>query len=76
VWALSATSAAQWADRARQIENLGYATLLVNDHLAGGSFGPFSAMTAAAAATTTRRVGCTAFSNDYRHLARGSNEAG
>ena len=65
--AFSATSATQWADRARQIEDLGYATLLIGDHPVGGSFGPFSALTAAAAATTTLRVGCTVFANDYRH---------
>src|SRR5207253_10272937 len=66
-WALSATSAAQWADRARKIENLGYATLLINDHPAWGSFGPFTALTAAAAATMTLHVGCTVFANDYRN---------
>jgi alkanesulfonate monooxygenase SsuD/methylene tetrahydromethanopterin reductase-like flavin-dependent oxidoreductase (luciferase family) len=73
--AFSATSATRWADRARQIENLGYTTLLIGDQPAGNSLGPFSALTAAAAATTTLRVGCTVFANDYRHPAMPAKEA-
>jgi probable F420-dependent oxidoreductase len=73
--AFSASSAAHWADRARQIETLGYSSLLIGDHPAGNSLGPFSALTAAAAATSTLRVGCTVFANDYRHPAVLAKEA-
>jgi len=73
--AFTAASAAQWADRARQIEDLGYSSLLIGDHPAGNSLGPFSALTAAAAATTTLRVGCTVFANDYRQPAVLAKEA-
>jgi probable F420-dependent oxidoreductase len=73
--AFSATSAAQWTERARQIESLGYSTLLINDHPAWGSFGPFTALSAAAAATTTLRVGCTVFTNDYRNPVMLAKEA-
>ena len=38
-------------------------------------FAPFSALTAAAAATTTLRVGCTVFANDFRHPAVLAKEA-
>ncbi len=73
--AFSATSAAQWTDRARQIEDLGYATLLIGDHIGSGMLGPFSALAAAAAATTTLHIGCTTFANDFRHPAVLAKEA-
>jgi alkanesulfonate monooxygenase SsuD/methylene tetrahydromethanopterin reductase-like flavin-dependent oxidoreductase (luciferase family) len=73
--AFSATSADQWTERARQIETLGYSTLLINDHPAWGSFGPFTALTAAATATTRLRVGCTVFTNDYRNPVMLAKEA-
>src|SRR5438046_1257543 len=60
-------SAAQWTERARQLEDLGYSTMLIYDHPGGGSFGPFTALSAAVAATTTLRVGYTLFTNDYRN---------
>ncbi len=55
-----------WAETARRIEDLGYATLLVPDHL-GDQLAPLPAVTAAAAATTTLRVGTFVLDNDYRH---------
>ena len=73
--AFSATSAAQWADRARQIEDLGYATLLIGDHIGSGMLGPFSALAAAAAVTTKLHVGTTTFANDFRHPAVLAKEA-
>lgn len=45
--AFSAPSGAQWTDRARQIEDLGYATLIIGDHIGSGMFGPVSALAAA-----------------------------
>lgn len=42
--------------QARKAEQLGYATFLINDHLAS-TFAPVPAIIAAAEATTTLRVG-------------------
>ncbi len=55
-----------WARLARQVEDLGYATLTVSDHL-DEQVAPIAALMAAADATTTLRVGAMVFSNDYRH---------
>lgn len=61
-----AQSAAQWRDRARAIESMGYATLYLPDHF-GGQVGPVAGLMAAADATTTLRIGSLVFDNDYRH---------
>jgi len=61
-----ASSGRAWRDRARQIETLGYSTLYVPDHL-GDQWGPMVALTAAAEATTTLKVGALVYDNDYRH---------
>jgi probable F420-dependent oxidoreductase len=55
-----------WRDRARRIEDLGYSTLFLPDHF-GDQWAPLVALTAAAEATTTLRVGSLVFDNDYRH---------
>ena len=47
-------------------EDLGFSTLLLRDHF-DDQLAPIAAMTAAASATTTLRVGCLVFDNDYRH---------
>ncbi|WP_101836329.1 LLM class F420-dependent oxidoreductase [Frankia canadensis] len=57
---------ASWAALARQVEDLGYATLTVSDHL-DEQVAPIAALMAAADATTTLRIGAMVFSNDYRH---------
>jgi probable F420-dependent oxidoreductase len=64
-----AVSAAEWTQFARAAEDLGYATLLMPDRPALGQFAPVAALTAAAMATTTLRVGSYVFCNDYRHPA-------
>ena len=51
---------------ARRIEGLGYSTLLIPDHF-GDQLAPMPAMMAAAAATTTLRVGGLVLDNDYKH---------
>jgi probable F420-dependent oxidoreductase len=60
-----------WVIKARQIEDAGYATLLIRDHFVrepfGDQFAPLVALTAAADATTTLRVGTLVVANDYRH---------
>ena len=61
-----ADSAAAWRDTARKIEGLGYSTLFIPDHFED-QFGPLVALTAAAEATSTLRVGSLVFGNDYRH---------
>jgi alkanesulfonate monooxygenase SsuD/methylene tetrahydromethanopterin reductase-like flavin-dependent oxidoreductase (luciferase family) len=64
----TADSPAAWAEGARRVEALGYDTLLMADHFLS-PFAPVPALVAAAAATTTLRVGCTVFANDFRHPA-------
>ncbi|HEV7235945.1 MAG TPA: TIGR03621 family F420-dependent LLM class oxidoreductase [Ktedonobacteraceae bacterium] len=60
-----------WVTKARQIEDAGYATLLIRDHFVrepfGDQFAPIAALMAAADATTTLRVGNLVMDNDYRH---------
>ena len=56
----------QWAAAARRYESSGFSTLLLRDHF-DRQLAPLVAMTAAACATDTLRVGCLVFANDYRH---------
>ncbi|CAO5155423.1 putative F420-dependent oxidoreductase, MSMEG_2516 family [Frankia sp. AiPs1] len=58
--------ARSWAALARRVEDLGYATLTVSDHL-DEQVAPIASLMAAADATTTLRIGSMLFSNDYRH---------
>ncbi len=60
------SSGPAWAERARLIEGLGYATLHVPDHFRE-QLAPVPALTAAALATTRLRVGSLVFCNDFRH---------
>jgi len=62
----NAASGTAWRDTARRIEGLGYSTLFIPDHFED-QFGPLVALTVAAEATTTLRVGSLVFGNDYRH---------
>jgi len=55
-----------WRALARRIEALGYSTLYMPDHF-GDQWGPLVALTVAAEATSTLRVGGLVFDNDYRH---------
>src|SRR4051794_15610382 len=61
-----AGSGKDWAAKARRLEDLGYATLCMPDHF-DDQLAPMPALTAAAAATTTLRVGTLVLGNDYRH---------
>lgn len=79
VQAFQADSAADWLATARRAEELGYSTLFTTDHYFGPGaiadqsghrpvdVAPISAMTAAAMATTTLRVGCRVFCVDYHN---------
>lgn len=64
----SVSSRAEWLTLARSVEEFGYSTLLLPDRLMM-PVAPFAALMAAAAATTTLRVGSYVFCNDYRHPA-------
>ena len=60
----------QWVEAVRRVEGLGYDVILVSDHLTGrtgGQLGPIPAMVAAAAASTTLRLGALVLANDFRH---------
>jgi probable F420-dependent oxidoreductase len=61
----------QLVAEARRAEALGYSTLLLRDHFVrepfGEQFAPMVALMAAAAATSTLRVGTLVLDNDYRH---------
>jgi probable F420-dependent oxidoreductase len=68
-----------WAAQARRLEDVGIDSLLLRDHFSAGAFGqqlaPFSALAAAAAATTRLTVGTLVLSNDFRHPAVVAHEA-
>jgi len=59
-------SAAHWREVAQRAEALGYDTLLMPDHITD-QLAPIAALTAAASATSTLRVGSFVFDNDYRN---------
>lgn len=65
ITASRAASGAEWRAKARRIEELGYDTLLLTDHLTQ-QLAPIPAMAAALEATTRLRVGSYVFANDYR----------
>ena len=71
--------AGAWFAHVRRVEELGYASFLIRDHFVPDFFGdqlaPFSALTAAAMATTRLRVGTMVIDNDYRHPVMLAKEA-
>src|SRR3989441_12433683 len=74
VVAAQARSGNEWAEKARRIESMGYATLLMPDGLQY-SLAPLPALTAAAMATRTLRVGTYVIANDYRNPVMLAKEA-
>ncbi|MET0728997.1 MAG: TIGR03621 family F420-dependent LLM class oxidoreductase [Acidimicrobiales bacterium] len=66
--------AAAWPALARKVEDLGWSTLTVADHL-DEPLAAVPALVAAAAATTTLRVGTMVLANDYRHPVMTAKEA-
>jgi probable F420-dependent oxidoreductase len=62
----TSASAAEWADRARKLEDQSYSTLCLPDHLAP-MLAPLPALAIAAAATRRLRVGTMVLNNDFRH---------
>jgi probable F420-dependent oxidoreductase len=74
VIAHDAPSRQAWIARARRIEQLGYAILLVPDHL-GKQLAPVPAILQAAEATRSLHVGSYVFDNDFRHPVMLAREA-
>ena len=87
VQSFSATSALEWRERARRVEDLGYSALHLADHVLGPGeaisaanhpiqeLAAVPAMAMAAEATSTLRIGCRVFCIDYRHPAVLAKEA-
>ena len=61
-----ASTRAEWQDKARKVEGLGYSVLLVPDHLAA-MLATIPAVMSAADATKSLRVGTNVLNNDLRH---------
>jgi probable F420-dependent oxidoreductase len=59
-------SAAAWKELVRKVEDLGYSTLLLADHMGRGP-APLIAAMAAATATTRLRLGTQVLSNEFRN---------
>jgi probable F420-dependent oxidoreductase len=55
-----------WAALARRAEDLGFSSLFLPDHF-GDQLAPVPALAAAAAATTSLRIGALVWDNDYKH---------
>ena len=66
VHAALAPTMADWRERARIAEGLGYSALYVTDHF-DAQFGPLVALTVAAEATQTLHVGTLVLNNDLRN---------
>jgi probable F420-dependent oxidoreductase len=62
-----ASSAVEFNEIARRAEALGYSTLFVPDHFVEHPLAPMPALAAAAAVTSTLRVGPLVLGNDYKH---------
>ena len=61
-----AASASAWTEKARRVADLGYATLLMPDHF-DKTLGPLVALTTAALAAPSLRIGTLVLDNDFRH---------
>ena len=74
VVAAQARSGKEWAEKARHIEALGYATLVIPDNIQY-TLAPLPALAVAATATRTLRVGTYVLANDYRNPVMLAKEA-
>src|SRR5258708_46904 len=70
----AADSRADWVAKARKLEDLGYSTLLVPDHLAE-IMPPLAPLVSAAAATPTMRLGRWVLNSDFRRPVMLAREA-
>jgi probable F420-dependent oxidoreductase len=71
----NAASAADWREKARKMEDLGYSTLFMPDHFIDTALAPMVAISFAAAATERLRIGMLVLGNDYKHPAVVAKEA-
>jgi probable F420-dependent oxidoreductase len=62
----STATRAEFVDAVREVEGLGYSSVMMSDHLVD-QFAPISALSVAAAVTSTLRIGTFVFNNDLRH---------
>ncbi|MGI8857713.1 MAG: TIGR03621 family F420-dependent LLM class oxidoreductase [Thermomicrobiales bacterium] len=69
-----ARSGEEWTERARRVEALGYATLVIPDNLQY-TLAPLPALAVAATATRTLHVGTYVLANDYRNPVMLAKEA-
>jgi probable F420-dependent oxidoreductase len=74
VMCFDAPSRTAWRDLARKVEALGYATFTMADHYLN-PLTPVAGLVAAADATSSIRIGCQVFDNDFRHPALLAKEA-
>ena len=58
---------AEWLARAKRLEDMGYATLSMPDHMVGGAWSNMPALGAVAAVTTKLRLGNLVLDNDFRN---------
>jgi probable F420-dependent oxidoreductase len=56
-----------WLQRAKRLEDMGYATLSMPDHMVDGAWSNMPALGAAAAVTTRLRLGNLVLDNDFRN---------
>ena len=75
VQASSGRTGAEWVEQARKVEGLGYSTLFMPDHFVDTAFAPMVALSFAAAATSSLRIGMLVLGNDYKHPAIVAKEA-
>ena len=65
--AVSSSSRDAWVSYARKVEDIGYSTLVMGEHISFGGLAPFPALMAAADATTRLRVATHVLVNDFRN---------
>lgn len=58
---------AEWLARAKRLEDMGYSTLAMPDHMVGGAWSTMPALGAVAAVTNTLRLGNLVIDNDFRN---------
>src|SRR3984893_3160905 len=75
VVAAQARSGAEWAEKARRIESMGYAAMVAPDGLKY-TLAPLPALTAAAMATRSLRVGTYVIAHDFRNTVLLAKEGG
>src|SRR5215204_3254619 len=68
------TDLKDWQELARKVEDLGFSSLVMQDHF-GAQMAPLPALVAAGAVTSRIRLGTLVLDNDFRHPAAMAKEA-